>query len=344
LSLFVPAFAVAQDPARVVLTAPAGDPAPVGEVAVELARRLEALRVEVEAHEPEGWPETGSKWTELARRLARERPGTLLLAGWRCGERDPSCALVLVEPDQGGVVEISVAPGGEADTRTACIARAIGEALAGGLVSEVRRLASGAGAEADAAPPEAAAEGGAPAPAPEGEAFALRLWVEGGYAGEYPYPGRGPIHGPFLGLSLAPSRWVAPTLTVGWAGIEQGEGPAGEAASHRIPVTLSVRVRFGVGPATLAVAPAGRIDTVFSRVDPAGTGASSSSSVDPEIHVGGIGTWHLPFPGGLEAVVGVGVLATVLGRDTELDGERLIGGSSVRFLWTAALAWDPRTR
>lgn len=338
----VPAGAGAERAARVVLIDTAEDPALAAEVASELRERLAAARVEVDLHEPAEQPETALQWAALARELARELPGTLALLGWRCGAGGDTCAVVICEPDRGGVVDLKVARGGSASAWPGILAATFGEAVLGDLLPELHRLpATGAALSRGR---EAEDDGEVPlSGAPDAVTDRLRLWVEGGYTGEYSHPDGRPIHGPFLGLALAPGPYVAPTLGVGWLGMQRGEGAAGEVSTHRIPVSLAVRLRFEVGPATFAVAPVGRLDTVFTRRDPAGS-PGTSSSTEVEIHLGGVTTWHLPFPGGIEAVVGAGVLATVLGDDREIDGERLVPRSQVRFLWMAALAWNPRDR
>jgi hypothetical protein len=344
----LPAAAAAQGAARVLLVDLPGSPVPAGEVAGELRERLAAAQVEVDVHGVAEGPETPVAWVALARRLARERPGTLALVGWRCGVQGEPCTVVICEPDGGGIAEFPVVHAGPAEGWPGVLASALGEAVLGDLLPELHRLPESAALPApdreDGNEDENEDDGDGPVPgAPVAGADRLRLWIEGGYAGEYAHPGGRPIHGPFLGLSLAPGRTVVPALAVGWLGMQRGEGAAGEVTTHRMPVSLAIRLRFEVGAAAFAVAPVGRFDTVFSRREPAGPGQASSST-DLEIHVGGVTTWHLPFPGGIEAVVGAGVLATVLGDDREIDGERLLPRSDVRLLWVAALAWNPLAR
>ncbi len=337
LLVVMPAGAEEPRSARIVVLDMPGSAVSAADVAGELAERLETARVEVDVHALEKEPAASSDWTALARRLARERPGTLAMTGWRCDAAGKDCTVWLVEPGEGGIAELPVTREVADDEWAGALAAIIAEAVLGDLLVELHRIASSGEPrpieEEDAADgddtPRTAAEGSDP----------LRVWIEGGYAGEYAHPGGRPIHGPMVGLSLAPSRYVAPTMAVGWLGIRRGEGAAGEAMTHRIPISLAIRLRFEVGPATFAVAPVGRLDTVFSRRDPAGP-AGASASVDLEIQVGGITTWHLPFPCGIDAVVGAGVLATVLGEDLEIDGERLVRASDVRLLWMAGLAWD----
>ncbi|HUT76190.1 MAG TPA: hypothetical protein VM285_00795, partial [Polyangia bacterium] len=291
----VPAGAAEQLSARVAIIDIAGSPAPAEEVASELRERLAAARVEVDVHGPAEEPETSLAWAALARKLARERPGTLALFGWRCEADGSSCAVLVCEPDRGAVAEFPVARGESVEDWPGVLASALGEAVLGGLLPELQRLPA-SGIEPPSREQEDEDDGDASTSETPG-ADRLRLWIEGGYTGEYAHPDGRPIHGPFLGLSLAPGRYVAPTLGVGWLGLQRGEGAAGEVTTHRIPVSLAIRLRFEVGPATFAVAPVGRLDTVFSRRKPAGPEAASSST-DLEIHVGGATTWHLPFPRG----------------------------------------------
>lgn len=333
-----PAPAHAQRTARVVVVDERVPPA-AEEVAGRLRELLAPAPIAVDVHGSAARIGDDDEWVALARRLAGERPGTLAVAGWR--EEEAAWALLVVEPMGGGLARIPASGREPGPELIEALASTLAEAILGGLIPELHRLSGeraggdhrhAAGADEE---PEETAE-------LEEDRAAMPLWIEGGYLGEYAHPGYRPIHGPFIGVSVPVLPGVAPTLGLGWLGIQRREGAAGGMVAHRLPVLLALRLLFRAGSAAFSIAPAGRLDTLLVRSDPATGDADVSAHL--ELHVGGIASWHLKLPGGFEALVGAGALATVLGDDREIDGERLLAGSAVRLVWLAGLGWNPRGR
>ncbi|MBW2278212.1 MAG: hypothetical protein JRF63_12010 [Deltaproteobacteria bacterium] len=166
------------------------------------------------------------------------------------------------------------------------------------------------------------------------------LWIEGGYFGEHPYPQGRPLHGPWVGLAMEARRSVVPALSFGWLGLQKVSTEAGEVRSHRTPILIELRIAIPVGPSTFSVAPVGRLDVVFANADPVGP-RGESSEVELELHVGGRTCWNLPLPGGVEAIIGAGILGTLLGHDYSVGGRRAIAESTLRFGWWVGVAWSP---
>jgi hypothetical protein len=179
--------------------------------------------------------------------------------------------------------------------------------------------------------PEAGPEAGGPRP---------WLWIEGGYFGEYPYPQGQTLHGPWVGLALAARRTVVPALSFGWLGLQRVSNEAGTVRSHRLPIAIELRIAVPVGPATFSIAPMGRLDLVFATADPIGP-RGASSQIELELHVGGRTAWNLPLPGGVEAVIGAGILGTLLGHEYSVDDRRALPESTLRFGWWIGVAWSP---
>ncbi|MFO8073561.1 MAG: hypothetical protein R6V85_16990 [Polyangia bacterium] len=310
----------------------------------DLSLQLAPLGVEVSLVEMERAPRDAGEWANAAEKFGREQPGSLALIGWSCppeveDDGEP-CRLIAVETRRHGVMAIpleAVSDGGDEAVRA--VAATAREVVLGGVVSELERLAI-EGERPSEAPDYARADGSSPRNRGRGGERNEWLWLEGGYHGEYPHPGDAAIHGPWLGLSAAPRPYVVPALSVGWLGVREADGAAGRAISHRLPIALAVRLSFPVGPARFALAPAGRLDVVFAEENPAGSGGEKHE-VDVAMHAGGITSWHLPFPGGVQAVIGTGVMATVLDRDRGPGRSAEIGASAVRIYWFAGLAWSP---
>jgi hypothetical protein len=139
---------------------------------------------------------------------------------------------------------------------------------------------------------------------------------------------------------MAVGRTVVPAVSVGWLGVQEGTDELGVARYHGIPIQVGLRIAFPVGPATFALAPVGRLDVLFVTADPAGP-RGAETGVELELHMGGQTTWNLPLPRGIEALLGAGILGTVLGRDYEVQGARAIPASTLRFGWWVGVAWSP---
>jgi len=354
-TLVLLAHVVSADPAsaeagaRVVLVAiPDAEPGPdaVREI---LQDHLNRLEVRVDVAERAQLPADAAAWVDLSDELASREPGTLAVFGWSCG-REEGCDLHIVEPASRACSVVPVLPrpvdgaqDGSVDLAFA-IAATAREAVWGGLLLEMRRLAS-EGAR-PTMPPEDSI--GAPPqyePAIDpaaGDARETRLlWLEGGYHGNYAHPQGNPVHGPWLGIAVAPARYLVAALSAGWLGIAKGENDRGVVRTNRIPVELQLRLVIPMGLSVLSFAAAGRLDVVFATTDPTGP-RGESSRTDLELNAGGVGLWRFPLPGDkVEAVMGAGVLVALLSRAYDIDGVRAVPASSFRLLWSLGIAWSP---
>jgi hypothetical protein len=252
---------------------------------------------------------------------------------------------VVVGARSGALAEIPVVPDEQQEEagsgRAFALAATSREVIVGSLLPELGRLAvegqdpSPPPPTGDRVPqaysPEAGPEAGGPRP---------WLWIEGGYFGEHPYPQGQTLHGPWVGLALAAQRTVVPALSFGWLGLQRVSNEAGTVRSHRLPIALELRIAVPVGPATFSIAPIGRLDLVFATADPVGP-RGASSQIELELHVGGRTAWNLPLPGGVEAVIGAGILGTLIGHEYAVDGRRAIPESTLRFGWWVGVAWSP---
>jgi hypothetical protein len=141
-------------------------------------------------------------------------------------------------------------------------------------------------------------------------------------------------------LALTPKETIAIALTTGWMGIRNDHVPLGEVTTHRVPISLGLRLVFNLGPARVAVAPVGRMDVVFVNADPQRSGESSINSTELEFHAGGMTTWHLPLPFGFDAVVGAGVSWTLFARDYKVEKTVALEASSLRITWIMGASWS----
>jgi hypothetical protein len=333
--------------ARIVLVATA-DAAP-GAAAVRaiLADEVARIEVAVDVAERGSLPSDAAEWEALAREQAAEAPGTLAIFGWRCAS-DRACELFVAEARGGGVARIRVEPAkaktGAGAEPAFAIAATVREAIWGGLLPELSRLA---------------AEGGNPRPAPpseerlpqpyEGPIDAGGLartqrpwfWLEGGYRGDYAHPGGDVLHGVGVAFALSPGKNVVPVVRVGWLGVDRAETAAGAASSHRFPIELEIRVAFPIGPAMFSLGPVGRVDLIAATADPAGA-PGEDRSFEVDLDVGGVTTWHLPLPGGkVDALVAVGALATIVGSDVRIGDTAMLRPATVRIAWAAGVSWSP---
>lgn len=325
---------------RVVLLEEPEQRPPAEEVRSILAEQLDPLDVSVELKQVEQRPASGDELEELALEAGSERPGTLALIAWSCG--GDGCTLRVVDARSGARSAIPVEPGkASGDDLSFALASTAREAIIGSLVPELGRLAAEGERPTPPPPtgermpqPYAPDDGsGVPGPRPW-------LWLEGGYHGEHPYPQPRPLHGAWIGLAMAVSRTVIPVVGVGWFGVQEGVDELGVVRYHGIPIELGLRIAFAVGPATFALAPVGRLDVLFVTVDPAGP-RGSETQVELELHLGAKTTWNLPLPGGIEALLGAGILGTARGRDYEVQGTVAIPASTLRFGWWVGVAWSP---
>ena len=87
--------------------------------------------------------------------------------------------------------------------------------------------------------------------------------------------------------------------------------------------------------------PAGRLDVVFASTRPTLAVENDERAVDPELHLGGIASWHLPMPAGLEAVISAGVYGTIVSHAYTIESEVALPASRLRLSWSAGIAWSP---
>jgi hypothetical protein len=337
----VPASWAAEDAPRVVLLG-VPDQAPSAKQVQEiLAEQLASVGVRVDVQSVEEAPASTEDW-DVAAREAAKQPGTLALIGWSC--EGHSCLLTVVDTRSGAIAEVPVDPGeeqAEEDGLELAIASTSREAVIGSLLPELGRLTA-EGEDPSPPPPtgDRVPQAYSPEAGPDSRGLRPWLWIEGGYFGEHPYPQGQPLHGPWLGLAVEARRYVVPALSVGWLGLQQASNEAGEVRSHRMPIAVDFRIAVPVGPATFSIAPVGRFDVVFVSADPRGP-RGASSQVELELHVGGKTCWNLPLPGGIEIVVGAGILGTLLGHEYSVDDRRAIAESTLRFGWWVGVAWSP---
>lgn len=333
--------------ARIVLIViPTEEPAP-DRVQEILQEHLKEVQVRVDVTEREALPDTPGDWIEAGANQAEKEPGTLAIFGWRCKEK-AGCTLYMVDTGSGSFAAIPVQPDHVEDNDSDRIALALAatarESIWGAMFLVMRRLTE-EGKNPKVPTPRQLRE-----PGPyigEGDSAGKVkekrpwMWLEWGYHGEYPHPTGQSLHGPWIGAALSPGKNLVPFLQVGWLGLQSGQNEQGLVRTHRFPVSLALRIYIPIGPAMLSIAPVGRVDFVVVKSDPVGP-RGESTGMEIEVHAGAATTWHLPLPSGkVEAVIGMGALATVLGHDYEVDGHSAVVASGVRFIWMVGMAWSP---
>jgi hypothetical protein len=335
----------AGQPRIAVMSAPKITPK-AEEVILVLEEHLSETEIAVEPWDAESLPASEEEWLSQAEKAAKATPGTVALIGYECG--DKVCRLLLVEPRSGAIVEVPVkVPEHEDLTVAFAIAATAREALLGPLFPELERLVRHG--ESPSPPPPSPDSIWLQPPAEKEKRLGAEperpwLWLEGGYHGDHPHPSDSPIHGPWLGVSIEPIRIIGICLSVGWLGIREGETPIGTVATHRLSTSLALRIILSLGPAHIAIAPIGRFDVVFSKTDPLSGPTSTDTKL--EIQAGGVTTWHLPLTNRLEAVVGAGVLASLLSRSYRIENagsadQEAIPASVLSIFWLAGISWSP---
>jgi hypothetical protein len=333
------ALAAGADGVQLLLLSTPGTTPPAATVQGVVEEQLESFRVWVELLEREATPADGDEWGDVATDAARQRPGMLALVGWSCSRR--RCRAYVAEPRSGAVVEIPVARAADDQQTARALAAVIREVVLGRLLPELERLAEEG--QQPSEPPDIFGQDPSATSETEAAAGTPRpwLWLEGGYHGEYPYPGERALHGPWIGLSAAPTRHLLSRLAVGWLGVQRGENDLGDVMTHRLPILLGLGLALPVGQATASLMPAARLDIVFARSERHAPPAEQRSATDPELHVGGTAGWNLPLPRGLEIVLGVGAYATVVSRSYEVGEIEALPRSKLRVVWSAGVAWSP---
>jgi hypothetical protein len=329
---------------RIVLLYTSKTQPPVEEVKQILVEHFEELdmTVALSVREIERLPRTRREWYLNADK-ASSAPGTLAVFGYRCERRH--CRLYIVVSHKRSFVEIPVRPRQKSDQNLS-VASTIREALLGPLMPELDRLVKeGRKPKKPVSPDKAWAR---PPYEKERRASAVQrrpwLWLEGGYHGDHPHPKGQPIHGPWMGVEMEPTPIAGVSVSLGWLGVRRAEAEGGQIRIHRLTPAVAVRLIVPVGPARLALAPVARLDAAFYQFDHVGQDDTRETRF--ELQVGGMATWHLPMIPRLCAVVGAGVLVSVINEQAEVVGsagqtETAIPASVVRLAWTIGIAWSP---
>ena len=301
------------------------------------------MEIELDGMELAEFPKTDEAWLQAVRnRTADAR--TVAALSYECAD---VCTARLIQLRSRAVVSISYKRFDDLEKRTKSTAATLREILLGPLVGELRRLASEA--RRPSAPGNSAAvllqspfesdrrKNTAEVPP--------KLWLEGAYQGDYPHPSGRPLNGVCLGVEFDPAAMLGLSLHLGWLGSGRTEVDGASIGLQRMTGDLTVRLVFGLGPARIGIGAIGRLDLVFSNVDNPADFADVSDRY-LEVHVGGITTWHLPLPGGVNLIIGAGLAASVLSREvtyTGVSGNPSTGlpASTLRMIWTVGAAFSP---
>jgi hypothetical protein len=346
LLFLVPVSAAAGEARIALLSLPDWDPPPDA-VADVLVEQLASLEVTVDSFDVDAFPASPDQWVDAAILAGRVKPGMIALFGYTCTEA--ICRLFIVEHRQKTQLEVPVkVPKGKTSSETVrALAATIREALLGPLFPELKRLSLvGEDLLASSSTTEdiwwklpledkqkSMDETRRPA-----------LWIDGGYHGETAFHRGGTTGGAWVGAQYEPRKRIGVGLSIGWLGIQEATGPAGTVKTHRLTTLMSASFSFPIGPATISVAPALRFDTVFAQTNP--TGSAETTDAEFEIQLGAMAVWHLPIIEDLEAIVGVGLLASVLSHDYGIGSagpayDDMIPASVLRLFWIVGVAWSP---
>jgi hypothetical protein len=352
LSIFVvflflfPLPVVAGETRIVLLFTPDSDPPP-GEVVHLLDEQLASLDVRVDPCAVETLPVSAEQWVDSARIAGREKPGMIALFGYTCTRS--GCRLFVVEHRQKTWLEVPVRTFRKKTSsgNVLALVETIREVLLGPLFPELKRLSLvGENLRLSSSTKENIWW----KPPLEGKKTRFEtpprpaLWIEGGVYGETAFHYGGPTGGPWVGVQYEPYKRISVGLDIGWLGIQEVTEAPGTVRTHRLTTMVSASYHFPVGPVVLSVAPVVRFDTVLVETIP--TDSAQINSAELEIQVGGMTVWHLPIIRDLEAVVGVGLLASVLSNDYGIDSagsayDDMIPASVLRLLWIVGIAWSP---
>ncbi len=346
LLLLVPVTVAAGEARIAILSVPDCDPTP-HDVVDMLVEQLASFEVTVASFDVDVFPTGQDQWVDAATLAGSMKPGMIALFGYTCTEA--ICRLFIVEHRRKTQLEVpvKVRRGKASSDKVRALAATIREALLGPLFPELKRL-SLVGEDLPHSssttkdiwwklPLEdkkrALAETRRPA-----------LGIDGGYHGETDFHHGGTTEGAWVGVQYEPRKRIAVGLSIGWLGIQEATGSAGTVKTHRLTTLMTASFSFPIGPATISVAPAVRFDTVFAQTNP--TGSAETTNTELEIQLGAMTVWHLPMIEDLEAIVGVGLLASVLSHDYGIASagpayDDMIPASVLRLFWIVGVAWSP---
>lgn len=293
------------------------------------------------------FPSTESEWSMEVRKVAADARSVAALA-YACEAEH--CTVRLIQIRSNAMVVLSYARPKDAEALRAATAATLREIILGPLAGELRRLAEEA---AEPSVPDNAETVLLQSPfesnrrEPE-EKEAPWLWLEAAYQGDYPHPAGRLMNGVSLGVDLEPATMLGFALHIGWLGMGNLTVESADIGMQRMNGALTVRLIFSLGPARIAIGAVGRLDLVFLNVDNP-SGFDDVSDQYPEVHVGGITTWHLPLPGGLNFIIGAGLTASMVSREVEITSlsgtrETAMPASTLRMIWTAGVAFSPLCR
>jgi hypothetical protein len=314
-----------------------------------LGEQLVSLGVVVEAFDVDVFPAGPDQWVDAATTAGNMKPGMLALFGYTC--TDAVCRLFVVEHRRKTQLEVPVKIRGEktSSEKVRVLAATIQEAVLGPLFPELKRLSLVGGDLPSFSSSTENIWWQLPAEDPKralAETPRPNLWIDGGYHGETAFHRGGTTGGLWVGAQYEPRKRIGVGLSIGWLGMQEATAPVGTLKTHRLTTLMSASFSFPIGPAHIAVVPAIRFDTVFVQTDP--TGGVVTSNAELEIQLGAMTVWHLPIIESLEAIVGVGLFASVLSHDYGIDSagsayDDMIPASVMRLFWIVGVAWSPLT-
>ena len=341
------------DNPRIVLLDMKGNRPSAPHVVDHLAPSLARVSVDVAVRVTREQPGDDTR-VDMAREAAKDAPGTLAVVDWRCADR--RCVVCIVDTATWSIVTIPVEPQDtmpvlgehedapdEADAR--CVSGVIREFIYGSSLFELGRVVEYSARTPLPAdkPVSYQVRGEKPPPGEEKRASRDLLWLEVGYVGAYPFPLDSTVHGILAGAVFYPHKHLVPAVHVGWMGVRRNRTSSGEVVVSALPVMLSLRFSFPLGPALLGLAPAFRIDPLLVRKQPAGEEKERKGGF--ECSLGGMVTWNFPMPlRNMEVVLGTAAMATLASDDYFINQDRILSGTTVDFLWFVGGSWGLRQR
>jgi hypothetical protein len=346
LFFLVPVSVGAGEARIAILSVPDCDPPP-NDVVDLLSKQLVSLEVTVDVFDVDVFPVGPDQWVDAATTAGNMKPGMIALFGYTC--TDAVCRLFIVEHRRKTQLELPVKIGGgkASSEKVKVLAATIQQAVLGPLFPELKRLSLVGGDLSSSSTSTESIWWELPAEDKQralAETFRPNLWIDGGYHGETAFHSGGTTGGLWVGAQYEPRKRIGVGLSIGWLGMQEATAPVGTITTHRLTAMMSASFSFPIGPAHISVAPAIRFDTVFVQSDP--TGGIATSNAELEIQLGAMTVWHLPIIESLEAIVGVGLFASVLSHDYGIDSagsayDDMIPASVMRLFWLVGVAWGP---